>query len=399
MSMRTFLVSLWCMCSLVSWSAAWDECTSAVVGPAGSAAGAPLLWKNRDTGELANKVVFVADEPYSYVGLVDASAPSGRHVYAGLNEVGFAIINTVAYNLPEPAGGELEDLEGIIMADALRGCRTVDDFERYLAANLGPDLGAWSNFGVIDGEGGARLYEVHNNGFERIEVTGLPRSLLVNTNFARSGEQGTGAGYLRHERASALFAGLGEAPVEWPVILQRFTRDLGHPLLDHPSWQELAEAPATPPLWVSTKDTIDKDATSAAVVIVGRRPGEAWPPATMWVIPGEPVTAVAVPLWVEAAASPTLLWQGEEAAMWRESMRLKRIARPFPELEKEKYLDLTRLDNADGTGFLPGLLAAEAEVLEATRAFLAEPRSSEELARFSEEMAALAYRALQAAGS
>jgi hypothetical protein len=85
--------------------------------------------------------------------------------------------------------------------------------------------------------------------------------------------------------------------------------------------------------------------------------------------------------------------------MWRESMRLKRIARPFPELEKEKYLDLTRLDNADGTGFLPGLLAAEAEVLEATRAFLAEPRSSEELARFSEEMAALAYRALQAAGS
>ncbi len=51
-------------------------------------------------------------------------------------------MNTVAYNLPKETA-EIKDLEGLIMADALRLCRTVDDFEAYVEANLGPALGAW----------------------------------------------------------------------------------------------------------------------------------------------------------------------------------------------------------------------------------------------------------------
>ena len=35
--------------------AAAEECTAAVVSAAGSAEGAPLLWKNRDTDTLSNK--------------------------------------------------------------------------------------------------------------------------------------------------------------------------------------------------------------------------------------------------------------------------------------------------------------------------------------------------------
>ena len=138
-------------------ASAWDrgeQCTSAVIQPAGSTTGGPVLWKNRDTDVLSNKVVFVDEQPYDYLCLANFDAPSGRSCWAGLNSEGFAIINTVAYNLPEP-GGEMEDLEGLIMADALRSCRTVADFEAYLSANPGRDLGSLANFGVLDAEGGA----------------------------------------------------------------------------------------------------------------------------------------------------------------------------------------------------------------------------------------------------
>ena len=129
-----------------------EQCTSAVILPAGSITGGPVLWKNRDTGFLSNKVVFVDESPYDYLGLTNAENPSGRSVWVGLNSVGFGIMNTVAYNLPSDPD-ELKDLEGMMMADALRTCRTVGDFEAYIKANLGPELGSLANFGVFDADG------------------------------------------------------------------------------------------------------------------------------------------------------------------------------------------------------------------------------------------------------
>ncbi len=376
-----------------------DACTSAVILPAGSASGGPVLWKNRDTGTLSNKVVYVAAEPLPYLCLTNAHNPSGRSCFAGLNSAGFGIINTVAYNLPAAADGELADLEGFVMADALRTCRTVADFAAWLAANQGPELGSQTNFGVIDGQGGAMLFETHNHGYEAVDPAKATTSCLVNTNYARTGEAGTGAGYLRFERASDLFAGLPAGPADFATVLTRFTRDTGHVLVDQPTPFELAGVPADRPLWVNTRDCINRVDTADAVVLVGRDPTVPGSLATMWVIPGEPVTAVAVPLWVEAGASPEVLWQGEEAAMWQASTRLKQLARPFSETDKEHYLDLTVLDNAAGTGFLPGLLAVEQAILSDTRAFLGQARSPDELRAFQQAAAARALAALEAAAA
>lgn len=374
-----------------------EQCTSAVILPAGSTTGGPVLWKNRDTDTLSNKVVFVDEQPYGYLCLANFDAPSGRSCWAGLNSEGFAIINTVAYNLPE-RGGEMEDLEGLIMAGALRTCRTVADFEAFLEANLGPELGSLANFGVLDGEGGAMLYEVHNHGFERIDPASEPTSCLLNTNYARTGAEGEGAGYLRFERAAELFAGLPEGPVDFRAILTTFARDTGHVLVDQPTPFELGGVPGDRELWISTRDTINKAYTSAAVVLVGRTPGAAGSVATMWVIPGEPVTAVAVPLWVEAGASPEPLWQGEKAPLWVESARLKKLARPFDEGNKDDYLNLTALDNAAGSGFLPALLEAERAIIADTDAFLSQPHNADEYREFQARMAARALAAMEAAG-
>ena len=185
-------------------SEAVDACTTAVVAPGGSATGTPVLWKNRDTSVLSNKVVYVDESPFDYLCLGNARADSGRSCFAGLNEAGFAIMNTVAYNVPEIAG-ERNDREGIIQADALRTCRTVDDFERYLEANLGPELGGQTNIGVNDADGGAAIFELHNHGFERIEAADRPHDYVVNTNFARSGAEDEGEGYIRFNRSSELF--------------------------------------------------------------------------------------------------------------------------------------------------------------------------------------------------
>ena len=374
-----------------------EQCTSAVIQPSGSVTGGPVLWKNRDTTFLSNKVVFVDEAPFDYLCLSNAGSPAGRSCWVGLNSEGFGIMNTVAYNLPNDPD-ELKDLEGIIMADALRTCRTVEDFQAYIEANLGPELGSLANFGVFDADGRAVLFEIHNNGFEVIDPAEARNSCLVNTNYARTGTEGEGAGYLRFERATELFASLPDGPVDFRTILTTFTRDTGHALVDQPTPFELADVPGDSELWVNTRDTINKAYTSAAVILVGRNPDDPDSVATMWVIPGEPVTAAAVPLWVEAGASPALLWDGDEAPMWRESKRLKMLARPHEEGGKGHYIQMTVLDNADGTGFLPGLLRVERQIIADTNAFLEAPHSADEYRTFQEQMAERAFEAMQNAG-
>ncbi len=170
-----------------------EECTSAVLSPPATGSQAPVLWKNRDTNTLSNRVVYVEEQPFAYLALVNGDDPSGRRCCAGLNSEGFAIMNTVAYNLPE-SPGEAKDLEGTIMADALRTCRTMEDFASYLEANHGDHLGSLANFGVIDGQGGAAIFEVPNHGHTKLDVAETPTGHLVNTNYARSGDEGEGAG-------------------------------------------------------------------------------------------------------------------------------------------------------------------------------------------------------------
>jgi hypothetical protein len=372
-----------------------EACTALVAGSGATADGSPVLWKNRDTGSRSNKLVWVDEAPHDYLCLANANSDSGRFCYAGLNDAGFAIMNTVAYNLPEDLGG-LVDLEGQIMAEALRTCATVDDFARFLEANLGRDLGSLANFGVLDGSGAAVVFEVHNHGFERFDAATAPGARLVVTNFARSGTEGDGAGYLRFDRASDLVSAFQPGQLDPSTILQRFTRDLGHPLLDHPTLDQLHALPATSPRWISSRDCIDRPDTATAVVIVGRSAQAPDRPATLWIIPGEPLTAIAVPVWVEAGTSPDPLHAGDEAPLWRKSARIKRILRPAVTGHQEDYLDLTRLDNAAGTGFLPGLLAAEDEILTDTAAFLDKAHTPAELAEFQNRMAERALAAMTA---
>ncbi|HOC17175.1 MAG TPA: hypothetical protein PKK95_02850 [Vicinamibacterales bacterium] len=374
-----------------------QECTTAIFSASSTPDGRPILWKNRDTDTLSNKVVFVNDKPYSYLGVVNADDPDGRMVWGGLNSAGLAIANSVAYNLPQ-RGGEQADLEGIVMADVLRTCARVDDAERYFAANLGPDLGAQANFLVIDAKGGASIFEVHNHGFKRLDATSSPQGYMANTNFSRTGAQDQGAGYLRFDRETALLEAAPPRSFTPAFVLQTLARDLGHPLLANLAREEWKQFPADRPYWVHTNHTINRNSTASVLVVHGVKPGQDPRLATMWVILGEPVTGVAVPLWVAAGAPPAPLWEGKEAALTTEAFRLKDVLRPLKTRERREYADLARLDNASGTGWLPAVLEAERETLDQVSRLIAKNPSAAELAAFEKSAAEKALALLKGLG-
>lgn len=363
-----------------------EECTTAVVSGLASKDGNPILWKNRDTDTLSNKVIFVKEKPYSFLALVNANETSGRIVWAGLNSEGFAIMNSVAYNLPQKSG-EKEDLEGMVMADALRKCATVEDFENYLKENLGESFGCRTNFGVIDAYGGASLFEVHNHGYKRLDAKDFKEGYIINTNFSRSGEENRGRGYVRFERATALFK--KSIPITPEFIMQEVARDIGNPFISYISSKNLKNLLQNGILWIPTDHTINRYITASCVVIQGAKNGEKGR-ATMWVILGEPICSIAIPLWVEAGETPSPLWKGETAPICAEAFRLKDMIRPFKDVERRQYLDINKLKN-----WLPAILEKEKEIFERTKEFLSKNTTPSELSNFENGIAQMVLETLK----
>jgi hypothetical protein len=385
-----------------------EECTSLVATAGGTVDGAPLLWKNRDNSRaLSNKVVFVEEKPYSYLALVNAEHPHGRLAWAALNSAGFAVANTATSNLPPapaPAGAarassaSSSPSPALIMADAARSCATVDEFEQFLKRYRGRDTMTRSNFLALDARGTASIFETHALGFKRLDASATAEKYIGNTNFSRSGEADEGHGYLRFDRLATLLKAAPGGHLSTEHILQVMSRDVGHPLLHRLGRSEWSKLPADKPAWLHTNYTINRPSTASVVVIHGVRPGEDPNRTTMWVILGEPLTSIAVPLWVAAGQPPAELWEGKDAALSLEAARLKDLLRPLSSAERDEYLDLTRLDNAAGSGWLPATLAAEREILRQAEQLLKGTPTPAQLAAFQKTAAARALAVLKKVG-
>ena len=142
-------------------------CTSAIVAASANPYGRPLLWKNRDTSAIDNKVEYVpsSDGAYAYVALFNADDRRLEQAWIGMNEVGFAVMNTASYNIKnDQVPDSRMDREGFLMTVALRSCRTVDDFRRLLDSYPRP-MGVEANFGVIDATGAGGYFETNNDSY------------------------------------------------------------------------------------------------------------------------------------------------------------------------------------------------------------------------------------------
>ncbi|MDE5789964.1 MAG: C45 family peptidase [Muribaculaceae bacterium] len=206
-------------------------CTSAIIGADLNPYGRPILWKHRDTSTKDNKVEYVPtqDGAFSYVALYNAGDKDLQEAWMGMNEAGFAVMNTASYNIKDDKVPEKQmDKEGFVMTKALRSCRTVDDFA-HLLDTLPRPMGVEANFGVIDAYGNGAYFETNNHSFIRFDLKDSPDGMLVRTNYSHSGRPKEGYGYVREANAECLLAPYAQKREITPELLtEKISRTFYH---------------------------------------------------------------------------------------------------------------------------------------------------------------------------
>ena len=76
--------------------------------------------------------MFFNNGKLDYMGLVNSKDKTGKSVWIGVNEKGFAIMNSASYNLNLNDTIEQTGWEGHIIKKALATCATIEDFEKFL---------------------------------------------------------------------------------------------------------------------------------------------------------------------------------------------------------------------------------------------------------------------------
>lgn len=282
-----------------------NGCTSAIFTGKATADGRPLMWKNRDTDHLENRLEFFKKNSkeikYDFVGLVNSSSNWGE-VWAGNNEVGFCIMNTASYNIDIKEDRDFEkDGEGMVMFRALAVCKTLKDFE-YFLDTLSKPAPIEANFGVIDAYGGAAYYEVNSRTWVKRDAndpTLAPNGYLIVTNFSFTGREDQGMGYIRHTSAEhiineAFNNGVKFTP-DW--IMNNLSRSFYHSLLgvDVVKSGLIEETNG----WFVDQDFISRKSTSAISIFQGVKEGEDPLNTIYWCALGYGPLAINVPIFTK----------------------------------------------------------------------------------------------------
>ncbi len=372
-------------------------CTLIVVSGRATTSGRPLMWKNRDTSQLLNKLMYFKGDRYNFIGLIDSDDETGNEVWAGLNDRGLAIMNSQADDLSARDKKYDGAGNGAFMKLALGQCATVEDFEKLLQKEKGKwDLAA--NFGVIDAEGRACFFETSSEYYTRFEADDkkvAPFGYIVRTNFSyTSPDYLQGSGFIRFERMSHLAEearAAGRLGVQF--ILQEAARDLNHEKLhSFPFNRPLPEDPSRP-LYINTNDTINRNSTASAVVFEGAPSPERPDLATMWVLLGQPVTIAAIPVWPASGQVPAVASApGKETCPLNTfSRKLVQYLYPDRRGRMPQYLNVNRLRTYGREGVLTKILRIENQVLERVeaqlRAWEKRRESSGKIAAFQEVLA------------
>ena len=326
-----------------------DACTSAIVSGKLTANGRPLMWKNRDTNDLNNRVERIKghDGLLEFVALFDARDLRDTAAWMGFNEVGFAIMNTASYNLNGNDGVKEMDREGELMRYALERCKTVDDFEGLLKS-LPKPLGVEANFGVIDAQGNGAYFETGNYKYVKFDLADAPDGILTRTNYSYSGVKDKGMGYVREKNEKTLLAPHVASQDITPAV---FTEELSRTFYNSLIGKDYTHSGDT---WIVDQDFIPRRISSASVVIEGILPGENPRLTTMWIALGYPPCAEVFPVWVGDDGVPVELTgtTADNHSVQCDKVN-KRKAEVFP-VERgngKQYLNLSKLFNNEGTGY------------------------------------------------
>lgn len=298
-------------------------CTTAVVSAGASADGRPMLWKQRDAPDPYNVIAHIKGGKYAFTALFPTKDSLHTRAYAGINEVGFGIMNNLSYNLaPDSLVGSTR--AGALMAKALAECRTLEDFEALLRSPSKP-LHQSSNFGVIDALGGAAYFEVSDTSFVRYDVP--EGGILYRTNYSLSGDEGRGRGFER-------YATMGRLTTKVKRYCPAFFFKTGRSHIQHGADSLRRRCSG----WLLEHDYIPRPTTTASIVIEGVPQGGNELSGMLWCATGYTPCSYAIPVWVAAGdeiAEPLL---GEANLL---SVSLKERVHSHP--DHSKMMDVKQL--------------------------------------------------------
>jgi len=267
-------------------------CTIGVAAGAATSDGRPMIWKTRDCSALSSTVRYNVGYGYNYI--VMNSDGELSFFYQGLNDQGFGIVNSLAYDLVEGSSGLGN---GGLIREALATCATISDFEDLLTATNITGRQTHANYAVIDSTGAAKMIEVSGNNYWVFDAELAPDKYIVRTNFSVTG--GGNTGIERFDRSSKLIADFhaGDS-LNYKSILRTQMRDFSGddsemipvPFIPIPFFY-----PTVPMGYICPYYSICRYSSKACTVIQGVLNDESPQLSVMWNILGQPASSVALP--------------------------------------------------------------------------------------------------------
>jgi len=342
-------------------------CTSAIISGKLTPDGRPLIWKHRDTGELNNRVDYIKGPKYSFIAVVNANKGDNK-AWMGVNEAGFAIINTASgpmHKYPQDSIGR----EGDVMYEALGICKNMADFEKYLKDKKKQPRGVETNFGVIDAEGNAAYFETNSHEYYKFDVNDpkvAPKGYIVYTNYSFNGTPNGGGGYIRYANADETILGkyLDQSGITPRWIFDNLSRSFYNPLL---GIDLTKDASLTPNGWFPDCDFIPRKSTASTAVIKGVKPGENPLLSVMWTVLGYPPVSVAVPLFVAMGEDQPAFVKPNSAddphcAISDAAMARRAKVFSLQRGSGKNYLFFKAVYNEEGKGYMQRLAPIDAKV-------------------------------------
>lgn len=345
-----------------------QACTTVIISGKATQDGRPLLWKNCDTQNLDQRLMYGNQQGFPFLALVRSNVAdeATASIWTGTNSEGFSIMNTLSYNISEGESNGARN--GLLMRRALEVCRDVASFKHFLDT-LSRPMKVSANFGVIDAYGGAAYFETNDNTYFMVDVNDpavAPNGYLVYTNFSYNGTFDAGQGYIRYQTAMEIMAKGAPAKEFTPQwIFNNLARSFYHSLLGIdlklPQYAAL-----TPNGWFPDSDFIPRKSSATSCVIHGVKPDENPEFTTMWTILGYSPCSVAIPVWVKLKEKQPLLLMrtasSENAPMCDMALALKARVFPIKRGNGEKYFNFGLLySHSNNSGFMQQLFPIEDE--------------------------------------
>ncbi len=349
-------------------------CTSVIISGEHTPDGRPLMWKHRDTQAFDNKIVVINDGKYEAVALVNSADAEPEKIWIGFNSEGFAVMNTLSYNIEGDGANN-----GIFMKEALMECATVEEFEQFIEDYPRP-RNVRSNFGVIDAEGGAAFFETGDHTYTRFDVNDkrvAPHGYIVRTNYSFDGEANQGAGYIRFGTAEKMFYNAsGEGNLSLPFLIEEAMISLENSLTGENAREDMpAEGEDN---YMYFQDCINRFTSTSSLVVQGVKEEESPLLTTMWSMVGFPLGSVAIPVWLtpEGDLPEVVTAPGEEnSEICDYALKVKRLMTPSRRGSTQYYINTTKAFNADNTGITQQLLNVSRNIYNITREEMEEWRS------------------------